>query len=309
MDHYCKVVQASAFAGSPPPRSCCSPSGVALSPRSDRRASVMPQTSLRWRTWIRIWTETRSPPPKIRPGPASADASPRLGHDQPVLDLGGPVGGAGTPAGCRAPHPGHGLSHRSFQSVEQRLLQRPAGQEHAGLSRPALPGYVPDHHLHLPCCVPGLPQPDARDPLATLVDRPLSARVAVRWRVLPHAAPGERGRQPRPAHRGRRASAGVPHARPLHRRPAGHRHPGDLRGDSLGTLRIIRRRGRRGPHPRARLHGLGGHSVRDRGHMGDRLARPSAGPAELRSTAVRGRLPIQPRALPRKYRGRGPLPR
>src|SRR4030095_11251929 len=120
-----------------------------------------------------------------------ANASSRLGHHQPVLVLRGPVGRPGAPGRCRAPHARHGLSRRSSESMEQRLLQRPAGQEHAGLSRPALPGYVADHHLHLPRCVPGLSEPDARNPLATLADRPVPPRLAGRWSLLSDAAPGE----------------------------------------------------------------------------------------------------------------------
>ena len=252
---------------------------------------------------------TRSPDRRTAPACAGTLRADAWAMIRPVLVLGGPVGGPGAPARRRAPHARHGLPHRALESVEQRLLQRAAGQEPGGLSRAALPRHVADRHLHRPRRLPGLSQPDARDPLATLADRPLPPRLAGRWRLLPDAARGARDRQPRPAHRRRRAPPRRPHARPLHRGPARDRHAGDLRGDPLGAVRNAHRSGGRVLHHHARLHGLGGRPVRDRRHLADRLARPPARPAELRPAAVRSRLPVQPRPLPREHRGRGPLPR
>ena len=100
-----------------------------------------------------------------------------------------------------------------------------------------------------------------------------------------------------------------PHPRPLHRRPARDRHPRDLRGDPLGAVRNVHRLPGRLLVHRARLHGLGRHTLRHWGHLDDRLARPPPRRVELRPAAVRSRLPVQPRPLPREHRGRGPVSR
>src|SRR5678815_1641447 len=97
----------------------------------------------------------------------------RMGHDWPVLVLRGPMGGPGAPARRGAPHARYGLPHGALESVEQHLLQRPPGQGPRGLSPAAVPRHVADRHLHRSCRLPGLPHPDARDPLATLAERPL----------------------------------------------------------------------------------------------------------------------------------------
>src|SRR6266404_3116028 len=63
---------------------------------------------------------------------------------------------------------------------------------------------------------------------------------------------------------------------------------------------------RRGRDP-ARLHGVGGAGLRHRRDMAHQPDRPAAGAAQLQPAALRGRLPLQPRALPGEHGRRGPL--
>src|SRR6202158_5135772 len=235
--------------------------------------------------------------------------SRRVEDDPPLLGLGGSVAGARTPARGRVAYSRDGLSERPPESLEQRLLQRPAGKERGGVSPAAAPGRLARRGVHRARGLPALSQPDARDPRAPLAHRAVPPSLADRPRLLPDAAGGRRGRQSRSADRGRRAAPDLPHPRALHRGPARDRDPGDVRGHPLGPLRAAGGADRWAhPHP-ARLHGLGLDPVRGGGHVADRLDRPPAGPAELRSAALRGRLPVQPGALPGEHGGRGALSR
>src|SRR6266481_6238736 len=224
--------------------------------------------------------------------------SRRVEDDPPLLGLGGSLAGSWTPARGRVAHPRDGLSERPPESLEQRLLQRLAGKERGRVPPAAGPGRLARRGVHRARGLPALSQSDAGDPLAPLADRS---------GLLPDAAGGRRDRQSRPADRGGRAAPDLSHPRALHRGPARGRDPGDVRGHPLGPLGTADGADRRA-HPRpARLHGLGLYPVRGGGHVADRLDRPPPRPAELRSAALRGRLPVQPGALPGEHRGGGAL--
>ena len=77
-----------------------------------------------------------------------------------------------------------------FNQWNNAFYTRPAGQEPCGLSPAAVRVFVAGRPYHLFRRLPALSQPDARDPLAALADRPLPPRLAGRRRLLSDAARG-----------------------------------------------------------------------------------------------------------------------
>ena len=120
--------------------------------------------------------------------PTPPDPPQRVAIDPSVLGLRGPPRRLGAPDRRHLPHPHHGVHQRPVQPVEQRVLQRAAGAEPVGVLQPARARHLAHRGVHPARGLPALPQPDAPDPLAALADGSLSARVARRRRLLPHAA-------------------------------------------------------------------------------------------------------------------------
>ena len=146
----------------------------------------------------------------------------------------------------------------------------------------------------------------AADPLAPLDDAPVPRSLACQRQPLPHAAPGRRRRQPRPAHLRGHQPLHRSHV-DAHRRIAQrhrhaallHRHPVDaFRGCSAAIVRHELRH--------SRLPGLGSFALCDGWNRADPPGRLAAGRPQLPAAAIRSGLPLQPRSGAGEFRADRP---
>ena len=203
----------------------------------------------------------------------------------------------------RAAEQGLDLVHRA--AVHVALGRRECGHQrlHARVLRHR-GGLHPDRHPS------HLFEPAVADPLAHLVYRPFSGRMAGRSGLLPDFADDRpyrrarryRDRQPRPAHLRRFAGIRPEHAFARAWFTVQCCVAVQLRGHPLGP--VGRDDGFWRQYPR--VYGLGSTCLCHSGHLADASCRPPAGWAEFPPAAGRGRFPLCPGAAARKYGGHRP---
>ena len=150
--------------------------------------------------------------------------------------------------------------------------------------------------------VQGLRAAGARDSLAALEHRPSHRALALGARLLPARAAPRARRQSRSAHRGRRERLHERRARPLLRPGRVARDARLVRRDPLVALAHVRVHSRRRAATRPGVHGVGGARLRGALDLHHAPRRPQARPDPLRAAALRGRLPLRPRAAARERR-------
>src|SRR5450755_3768016 len=164
------------------------------------------------------------------------DARQRMADRRPLFPLRRQMGRPGT-SGRRDRHrAGERLPHGAVQPLEQRVLQRAAGEESGRLHLPDRLFLRSRHLLGRAQGLSDLPQSMAADPLAALDDRPLSRRMAARRQPLPDAAGRRRGRQPGPAYRRRHPAFRRPDPGTRHRIAEFGGDAGVVRRDPLGPV-------------------------------------------------------------------------